>query len=137
MDLQKFAKHCRETARLHDIKPHMGAAIARQMNIYRNIVAKGELPNLPTAGLMNKLAWDTSLAELAGLAAMRCSLDPMKKKFTTTLASKPGYTAILTKYPSEEKQSVRKIMYSHLKTWYNQFIHVTPESILKGEGRGG
>nr|AJC97617.1 hypothetical protein [Drosophila navojoa] len=134
---QKFGAHCQATAKLLEIEPQLSKAIVRQMNVYRNIVAKGGLPNLATAALMNKLAWDASLAELAGLAAMRCSLDPIKRSFTTTLASKPGYTAILTKYPKGQKQTVNQIMLSQLKTFYNQHVHITPASLLTGEGRGG
>nr|AJC97612.1 hypothetical protein [Drosophila arizonae] len=134
---QKFGAHCQATARLLEIKPDLSKAIVRQMNVYRNIVAKGGLPNLPTAGRMNKLGWDESLAKLAGLAAMRCVLDPIKRSFTATHASKPGYTAILTKYPTSQKQTVHQIMYSHLKTFYNQHIHITPTSLLSGEGRNG
>lgn len=107
------------------------------MNTYRNIVARGTFHNLPAAGRMNKLAWDESLADLAQLAAKRCVMDPIRKSFTTTLASKPGYTAILNKYPSDQKQDVLKIVKSQLKTWYDQYIYVDAASLLSGTTRAG
>lgn len=101
------------------------------------MVAKGNMARLPAASRMMLVAWDPILADLAKLAVMRCTIDPIGMSLSTTQAARPGYNAVFSKYPKHQQQDVLKILNSHLKAWYDQYYYVNLESLLTGKSAGG
>ncbi|EDX08593.1 GD11888 [Drosophila simulans] len=69
-----FGLDCGREARLVPLSNQLQAFIVHQVNFYRNQVASGGLSAFGPAHRMASVRWDPELAQLAELAAKRCSL---------------------------------------------------------------
>ncbi|XP_030558684.1 allergen Tab y 5.0101 [Drosophila novamexicana] len=134
---EEWAGKCGKPRKFIELTPALIRRIVRQHNVYRNMVAKGNMARLPAASRMMLVAWDPILADLAKLAVMRCTIDPIGMSLSTTQAARPGYNAVFSKYPKHQQQDVLKILNSHLKAWYDQYYYVNLESLLTGKSAGG
>ncbi|XP_064541440.1 antigen 5 like allergen Cul n 1-like [Drosophila montana] len=134
---KRWGKKCGEPRSIIKMTFGLRRRIVRQHNVYRNMVAKGNMAGLPVAGRMLTMGWDRVLAGLAELAVMRCEIDPIRMSFSTTYASRPGYNAAFSKYPKNQEQDKRKILDSHLRAWYDQYRYANMKSLRTGKSSGG
>ncbi|XP_064541451.1 antigen 5 like allergen Cul n 1-like [Drosophila montana] len=134
---EEWGDKCRRPRKIIEMTPALIKRIVRQHNVYRNMVAKGNMARLPVAGRMMLVGWDPILADLAKLAVRRCMIEPIDMSLSTTLASRPGYNAVYSKYPKHQPQDVLKILNSHLKAWFDQYYYVNLDSLVTGESPGG
>ncbi|KAH8350266.1 hypothetical protein KR067_010806, partial [Drosophila pandora] len=69
-----FGPHCQQEARLMPLSSQLQQFIVHEVNFYRNQVASGRFSDFGPAHRMATVRWDPELAQLAELAAKRCSL---------------------------------------------------------------
>ncbi|XP_022222715.2 antigen 5 like allergen Cul n 1-like [Drosophila obscura] len=128
-----FVQGCAGT--MFNVSAAMRTFIVKQHNIYRNLVARGKLNDLPPSGRMLKMQWHEELAEIARFAAYRCSIGPIYRCFATMEFPGPGYNTVYNKFPNA--QDPTKIVRAQLKVWFEQYVYANAKSILSGRAPGG
>eukprot|EP00099_Drosophila_melanogaster_P020477 NP_611950.1 uncharacterized protein Dmel_CG3640 [Drosophila melanogaster] len=120
-----FGLDCGREARLIPLSNQLQAFIVHQVNFYRNQVASGGLSAFGPARRMASVRWDPELAQLAELAAKRCSLSGDGCRNTRRFKHVGQLTGHVIF--SAGKHSDLELLRHKISNWFGQYMRASKD----------
>jgi len=122
---QTFGPECGIEAKLIPLSRQQRTFIVNQVNFYRNQVASGGFSGFGAAHRMASVRWDPELAQLADMAAKRCSLSGDECRNTRRFKHVGQLTGHVIF--SAGKHSEVELLGHKISNWFGQYKRATKE----------